>query len=89
MAFDKGRVREAADRATEALVANQKVKDSWSDELKKAFCEADAILRAGCLPAPVGPDFPPILMRAATVHFTAIGSQPTKSAFIRHAAVRL
>jgi len=36
--FEKGRVREAADRATEALAAaNQKVKDSWSDELKRAY----------------------------------------------------
>jgi len=36
--FEKGRVRAAADRATEALAAaNQKVKDSWSDDLKRAY----------------------------------------------------
>jgi hypothetical protein len=38
--FEKGRVRKAADRATEALAeANDKVKSSWSDDLKKAYAE--------------------------------------------------
>jgi hypothetical protein len=41
--FEKGRVREAADRATEALAeANQQVKQSWNDDLKKAYAELTA-----------------------------------------------
>lgn len=41
--FEKGTVREAADRATEALeAANKKVKSSWSDDLKKAYAESMA-----------------------------------------------
>jgi len=41
--FEKGRVREAADRATEALAAaNQKVKDSWTDDLKRAYTNGKA-----------------------------------------------
>jgi hypothetical protein len=36
--FEKRTVREAADRATEALeAANKKVKSSWSDDLKRAY----------------------------------------------------
>lgn len=39
--IEKGRVREAADRATEALAAaNSKVKNSWSDDLRKAYAES-------------------------------------------------
>ena len=41
--FEKGRVREAADLATEALAeANQKVKSSWSGELKRAYAELES-----------------------------------------------
>jgi hypothetical protein len=38
---EKGRLREAADRATESLeAANKKVKNSWSDGLKKAYADS-------------------------------------------------
>ncbi len=40
---EKKRVREAADRATAALAeANRKVKQAWSEELKKAYAESEA-----------------------------------------------
>ncbi len=40
---DKRKVREVADRATEALAeANQNVKASWSDDLTKAYREIEA-----------------------------------------------
>jgi hypothetical protein len=38
---EKGRLREAADRATESLeAANKKVKNSWNDDLKKAYADS-------------------------------------------------
>jgi hypothetical protein len=47
--FEKPRVRQAADRATEALAAaNEKVKSTWSDDLQIAYAEivAEAALEA-------------------------------------------
>jgi hypothetical protein len=45
--LEKSRVREAADRATEALAEeNQRVKSTWSDALQKSYAEliaADAL----------------------------------------------
>ena len=42
--WEKGRVRATADRAVDALAAaEKKVKASWSDDLKKAYHELEAL----------------------------------------------
>jgi hypothetical protein len=41
--WEKGRVRATADRAVDALSdLEKKVKASWTDDLKKAYCELEA-----------------------------------------------
>ena len=49
--FEKRKVREAADKATAALAeANDKVKSSWGDELRRAYAELVAEAAADANP---------------------------------------